>query len=107
MNEATVSADGLNAAPDHALPHHQNLVGNLEEIPVFNSDDIAPAGGINSNLVEMIRWLKFQMAGGLTAEGSKLVSTAALDETHQPNIVVSEPPPPEIGEAHYGMGWLL
>lgn len=107
MNEATVSADGLNAAPDHALPHQQNTVGNLEEIAVFNSDDIAPAGSINANLVELIRWLEFQMAGGVTADGNRLVSTAAYDETHKPNIAVPEPLPPEIGEANYGMGWLL
>lgn len=107
MNESTVSADGLNAAPDHALPHQENFAGNLAAIDVFNSDSIAPAGSISSNLVELIRWLRFQMAGGLTEDGKRLISVAAFDETHKPNILVSPQDIPEIGEAHYGLGWAL
>lgn len=107
MSETTVSASGLNAAPDHALPHRMNLVGKLDQLEVFNSDNIAPAGAINTNLVELIRWLRFQLAGGVTSDGNRLISTAAFDETHKPNILVSPQSTPEIGEAQYGLGWAL
>lgn len=107
MNETTVSADGLNTTPDHALPHGTNLLGGLIQISVSNSDNIAPAGALNSNLVEMIRWLQFQLAGGLLADGRRLVSEAALGETRKPNILVSPQDIPEIGEANYGLGWAL
>lgn len=107
MNETTVSADGLNATPDHALPYGMNLVGKLEAHAVFNSDNIAPAGAINSNLVELIRWLRFQLAGGVTPDGNRLISVVSFDETHKPNILVSPQSTAEIGEAQYGLGWAL
>ena len=107
MNETTVSADGLISAPDHAIPHGTNPLGGLVQISVSNADDIAPAGAINSNLVEMIHWLQFQMAGGVLSDGRRLVSMAAFDETHKPNILVSPQEIPEIGEANYGLGWAI
>lgn len=107
MNESTVSAEGLDAAPDHALPHGTNVLGRLVQIDIFNSNDIAPAGSINSNLVELTHWLEFQMAGGLTTDGRRLVSTAAFDETHKPNILISAQGLPEIGDSYYGLGWAL
>lgn len=107
MNESTVSAEGLDGAADHALPHGTNVFGRLVQASVFNSNNIAPAGAINSNIVELSYWLRFQLTGGLASEGRRLVSTAAFDETHKPNILVSAQALPEIGEAHYGLGWAL
>lgn len=107
MNETTVSAEGLDTAPDHALPHGTNALGGLIQLSISNADDIAPAGALNSNLVELSRWVHFQMTGGLLADGRRLVSVAAFDETHKPNILVSAQDIPEIGEAYYGLGWAL
>ena len=48
------------------------IIGNSED----QLDAIAPAGSINSNVVDMAQWVRFQLAGGKVA-GKSLIDTAA------------------------------
>ena len=57
------------------------------EKPRFNSDNIGPAGSIISSARDMAQWLRFQLNDG-TVGGTRLVSSAALRETHTPQIVM-------------------
>ena len=59
----------------------------------------APAGAINSNAVDMARWVRLQLGRG-TFEGKKLISKDALEATWSKQIDMA----PGIG---YGMGWML
>ena len=60
---------------------------------------IAPAGAINSNVLDMAKWLRLQLGRG-EFEGRRLVSEATLEDTWTPNIEVS-------GGTSYGLGWML
>lgn len=71
----------------------------FERLPMRNLDSIAPAGSINSNVLDMTRWVRFQLAGG-AFEGRRLVSEASFAETWKTHNVVS----PEV---RYGLGWFL
>lgn len=64
-----------------------------------NTDAIAPAGSIYSSVLDMSNWLLFQLGEGEFA-GQRLVSAAALAETHTQQIEMA----PGIG---YGLGWML
>lgn len=60
---------------------------------------IAPAGGINSNVVDMAQWLRLQLGRG-ELDGTRLISEEALEETWSPNMQMSE-------GTSYGLGWML
>jgi len=53
----------------------------------MNIDDAAPAGAIVSSARDMAQWLRFQLGDG-TFGGKRLVSAAALRETHTPQMLM-------------------
>lgn len=62
-------------------------------------DNIAPAGAINSNVVDMARWVRFQLGRG-EIEGKRLISEAQHGETWKRQISIE-------GGVGYGMGWMV
>lgn len=70
-----------------------------EAVPMRSIDSIAPAGAINSNVLDMARWLRLQLGRG-TFEGKPLVSADRLQDTWSPQIEVG-------GGIRYGLGWML
>jgi CubicO group peptidase (beta-lactamase class C family) len=71
----------------------------LERQKMVNLNPIAPAGSVNSNVVDMAQWLRLQLGQG-EIDGVRLISTASLLETWEPQI--------EIGNGvSYGLGWML
>ncbi len=61
--------------------------------------NIAPAGAIHSNVIDMAQWLRFQLGSG-AFDGKKLISSQQLEETKTAQIKISP-------NAAYGMGWVL
>lgn len=92
---------------DIAIPHgmDHDTVYKQEH---FNADNIAPAGGILSNAHDMAQWLRFQLNDG-EVNGKRLVSSAALKETHSPQIIMGAggPSSSETFFKTYGMGWMV
>ena len=81
-------------------------VEDLEEfrlhVPSGDSDGvdpIAPAGSISSTVVDMAKWLRFQLADGVV-DGSRLISSEALAETWTPQIGIGN-------GVRYGLGWMV
>jgi CubicO group peptidase (beta-lactamase class C family) len=78
----------------------------------MKSDNIAPAGSILSSARDMAQWLRFQMSDG-TFGGKRVISKAALSETHTPQVIMRGP---ELGGqdtlgltvfSTYGLGWFV
>ena len=86
--------------------------GELKEIPFRNIDAMGPAGSINSNITDMARWVRLNMEGG-ALEGKTVISKAALDEIHSPQMVIRGGllsqllAFPEMPYMMYGMGWMI
>lgn len=112
MTASVTTSRGLtnpNVAAPHGLDHDTAYVK-----PPFNAENIAPAGAILSSAVDMAQWLRFQLNDG-TVNGKRLVASAALRETHTPQILVG--PGGEGGRnpaidsikrfTSYGMGWFI
>lgn len=75
---------------------------DLEEYeykPMRNVDNIAPAGSINSNVLDMAQWVRLQLGRG-EYEGQRLISEAQLTETWTSQIEIAE-------GISYGLGWML
>ncbi|MFH1998793.1 MAG: serine hydrolase domain-containing protein, partial [Planctomycetota bacterium] len=62
-------------------------------------ENIAPAGAINSNVLDMAKWVRFQLNHGV-CDSRRLVSEGQFQETWKAQIAVSP------GKA-YSLGWFL
>ena len=49
---------------DNVSSPHAKVEEKIEVIPWRNIDNIAPAGSINSNVVDMAQWVRLQLAQG-------------------------------------------
>jgi|RhiMetdeSRZDD1v2_1073273.scaffolds.fasta_scaffold44283_2 CubicO group peptidase (beta-lactamase class C family) len=110
MHESYTSVRPLAALPDVAQPY-ADLDGVVTWVPYANIDNIAPAGSINSNVLDMAQWVRLQLGGG-KINGKQLISSGNLAQMHTPQMVIRNEPPWSIyfPEAHlqaYGMGWFL
>lgn len=114
MSQSSTGADALYSAPNHAEPH---LAGPQGAIPLGRDwpytpwvYTYGPAGGINSNVVEMARYARAQLRGSL--EGKTLLSAASLERLHTPHVYAgggSRQPAEgiaQVGRLNYCLGWL-
>ena len=77
----------------------------------MNMNDIAPAGSIASSARDMAQWLRFQLNDGAVG-GKRLVSSAALRETHTPQMIMGAGGGAGGTDSltrfsTYGMGWMV
>jgi CubicO group peptidase (beta-lactamase class C family) len=111
MTSSVPTSRGLtnsNRATPHGLEHDSAFVKGA-----FDADNIAPAGAILSNAVDMAQWLRFQLNDGVV-NGKRLVTSAALRETHTPQVVIGAGGRPAGDSAvhvrhfsTYGFGWMV
>jgi CubicO group peptidase (beta-lactamase class C family) len=102
-----------NSARPHGMDHDTAFVKAF-----FDGENIAPAGAIVSNAVDMAQWLRFQLNDGV-ANGKRLLSSAAFRETHAPQILMSpgggggrggaggDTTTPTTRFNSYGFGWMV
>lgn len=105
MNSTTSVHEDAIAQPQTAMGYQWNDATEQHDLmPRRNLNNVAPAGGIYSNVNDMAQWLRFQLNGGLLNKGQKhqqqLVSQAQLQQTHEPQIEIA-------AGIDYGMGWML
>jgi CubicO group peptidase (beta-lactamase class C family) len=100
MKETTYTATAVEATPNHASGYRWTPNGTVE-VPFTQifPYDFDGAGGINSNIDDVSRWLRFQLANG-TFMGHQLVSRENLAVTHTPKVAMSD-------KVSYAMGWVV
>ena len=106
MNSSNFSVKKSQQTKNFALPYNLEK-DKLIEIPFRNIDAIGPAGSINSNVVDMCNWLKFQLNKGAFNEET-IISETNFMQMHQPQMTM----PGNIDSDEeffrsYGMGWML
>lgn len=100
MTATSFTMADIAGAANHAEGHRFTTHG-AEQIP-FNANipyRLGPGGEMNSNLEDMARWVRFQLAGGVW-QGKRLVSEEALDQTRLPRIAIG-------GNLSYANGWFV
>lgn len=97
---------------NYSLPYAENE-GKLTKIPFYREMmGIGPAGSINSNVFEMIKWVKLQLDKGKW-KGTQVISETGLEATHTPQFVVGDSMIAkltrfeELSHPAYGMGWFV
>ncbi|MCI0664212.1 MAG: beta-lactamase family protein [Acidobacteria bacterium] len=110
MSSSTTSINGIKFADNTATPHAK-IDEKVITIPWRNIDNIAPAGSINSNVLEMSAWVRLQLNQG-TFAGKRLLSSGAVNEMLKSQTIIPYDPPwslmfPEAHFLNYGLGWFL
>jgi len=117
MTETNTSVRDLQAAGNVANPHVWKAE-KAQPISWRNIDNIAPAGSINSNAVDLAQWVRLQLNGG-TFGGRRLISAEAIEEMHDPQMIMPRGVlhdelslfrafwPSETHFMSYGLGWFL
>ncbi len=86
MTSTNTSVTLLPSLPNVASPHGK-VDDTIRVVSFTNADQIPAAGAINSNVADMVKWLRFQLDSGRVT-GKRLVSAPNFRETHTPQTVV-------------------
>jgi CubicO group peptidase (beta-lactamase class C family) len=110
MTASSTSISALKEASNVATPHAK-VDDKVEVIPWRKIDNIAPAGSINSNVVDMAQWVRLNIGEG-SYQGQRLISSGGAKELHTAQTVIRIEPPWSLfySDAHflnYGLGWFL
>ena len=110
MTASNTSIKDFKNADNVATPHAK-LEEKVVPIPWRNIDNIAPAGSINSNVVDMAQWVRLQLGQG-EYQKQRLISSGAAKEMQTSQTVIRAEPPfsllyPEAHFLNYGLGWFL
>ncbi|GAJ05365.1 unnamed protein product, partial [marine sediment metagenome] len=98
MESSNFSIEELQKYPDYALPYSMNVNSvkkfpeklsdiDIERIPFFEMTANAPAGGINSNLKDMAKWVRLHLAEG-EVDGKEIIARETLLQMHAPQMVI-------------------
>src|SRR3989475_4568319 len=98
---------GGNAATPHGVDN-----GKLQVVPIDSADNIAPAGGIVSNVPDRAKWVLCRLDWGRYAGGRLFSERQARDMwAGQTILPIADPPPPlaalRPSFSEYGLGWRL
>ncbi len=122
MVNTGVDSRWARAQPNAASAHAGEPGGVAVPIEWDYPDAIAvPSGGINSNALDMVHWLRFQLAEGAIGD-RRLMDRAVFRQMHSPQTAIPDPgsasdilsqfpdPVREAGRMRfwsYGMGWYV
>ncbi|HUF04404.1 MAG TPA: serine hydrolase [Aridibacter sp.] len=110
MNDTGTSIREFRPGGNVATPHSK-IEGEVKQVPWRLIDNIAPAGSINSNAVDMAQWLRLQLGEGMF-DGKRILSSGAVKQMHTPQTIIGlagnyETLYPEAHFLSYGLGWFL
>lgn len=104
MTGSNFSVSRSQEADDAARPYREKD-GKAEEVPFRDLDTMAPAGAINSNVEDMVKWLLLHVNRGKHA-GEALVSEGQIAQMHAPQMVMPDTGKyAELSPPSYGLGW--
>lgn len=108
MKHSQFSVDDSQQTSDYALPYSEKN-DEIVRSDFRNITTVGPAGSINSNLIDMIEWVKLQLHKGKVSEKT-LFSEEGARQLHTPQMVIADPMWEQIfgvKQVSYGLGWFI
>jgi CubicO group peptidase (beta-lactamase class C family) len=108
MKSASLKKAGLLSAGNYAKPY-KNGVDGFETFEPLNIDAMAPAGAINMNMNDLMKWTSFQLNKG-TYKGKQIISQHNMKRIHTLHSVNADIFPikfDEIPYTNYGLGMFI
>jgi CubicO group peptidase (beta-lactamase class C family) len=107
MTSSNTSVSDSQQSDDYALPYAEEE-HEVKEIPFYDRvQATGPAGSINSNLEDIVHWLRFQLNNGKHGE-TQVLAAEQLAQNHTPQMLIPASPILNFQESttsSYGMGW--
>jgi CubicO group peptidase (beta-lactamase class C family) len=107
MNSSNFSVEVSKGAADYSMPYAIKE-NEVQQIDLRNIDVVGSAGAINSNLMDMIKWLMFHLNKG-KVNGKQLVSEKNILQMYSAQIPCKFVPWEfnEVQFSSYGLGWFV
>jgi CubicO group peptidase (beta-lactamase class C family) len=97
MTATSLSLADLTCSANYAKGYEK-----ADELPLKNWDNIGAAAEINSNVLDMAKWVLLFLRKGFSSNGSVLIGQTALEHMYAPLIGVDD------GHGSgYGLGWYV
>ncbi len=110
MSNSVFSVKEMAKANDAAIGYGLKKDSIINKLEYYNIDAMGPAGSINSNVVDMAKWVTTWINGG-KYNGKEIIPASYATEAMSAQMVVAGGPPskekPDIYFADYGFGWSL
>lgn len=112
MTSASTGYESFLAAPDHTSLHMIGLTSNntIGPIPIANdwkftdfTNIMGPAGGINTDIIDMATWAIFQLGNG-SCGADELITSDNMAFMHTPKTPISDIMVDPVG--YYCQGWI-
>jgi len=93
----------------NAIDGHASVEGKVQVIQRSSVRVAAAAGGVNSNITDLTKWVSMLLAKGKYDGGKTLVSEKIIDEMWSPQTIirVNSPGPYNTHFSAYGLGFFL
>jgi len=105
MKHSNFSVEQSKRAADFALPYEEKD-DEIRKMAFRNIDNVGPAGSINSNVDDMVRWLLVHLNKG-KIDGDQIINEATLSEMHTPQMAITAlPTDVEVSPGSYSLGWM-
>ncbi len=109
MTNSNCSVEVSKKSDDHSLPYLR-IKDEIKAVPFRNIDSIGPAGSINSNVKDMLKWVQFHLNKGKVGD-KEIISEAGQKEMYTPAMFIRQPmlsvQPDGQSDMNYGLGWFL
>jgi CubicO group peptidase (beta-lactamase class C family) len=105
MTGSNFSVAESQRAGDFSLPYEVRH-DTVRAMPFRDITLVGPAGAINSNVDDMLKWARMQLSDG-TVDGRRVIQAATLQDMHAPHMPIGLSDQKEYGARDYGMGWFL
>ncbi len=110
MTESDFSVTDLAKAPDAAFGYGVKNDSIIKKLDYYRIDALAPAGAINSNVLEMSKWVETWIHGG-KFHGKEILPGNYASEAITAQMVMGGGLPtkesPDVFFSNYGFGWFL
>jgi CubicO group peptidase (beta-lactamase class C family) len=103
MHYSNCSVEESKKNGDYSLPYLE-VGGRIKRISFFNMHAGIPAGGINSNVSDMVKWIQLQLSTG-SLFNHDFIAKEILNEMHTIQIGLSTSTKEEKFQFGYGLGW--
>jgi CubicO group peptidase (beta-lactamase class C family) len=112
MAGVTFTTDAIPKGADRATGHRKGKDGKVAVTPAVAITEPNPSGSVNATARDVAIWLKFHLAGGVSANGTREVSIKNLGETKTPHNVIRlegivRAINPDTVQLSYGLAWLV
>jgi CubicO group peptidase (beta-lactamase class C family) len=104
MDSTNFSVLDSQKTDNYSLPYNSDEEG-AKPVPFENADSFCPAGGINSTINDMSKWLILNLNKGKYKD-KELISSEMMDEIHTPGFIMPKALPwDELYYESYAYAW--